>query len=372
MDKVYNFSAGPTALPEAVLKRAREQAFNYKKRGISVMELAPGSKDYNRLHKDAEATLRKLLDVPVGYSTLFLEIPTVSQYSAIPLNLMSDHKCADYIVTGQSSKAAESEAKKYGDVVIAATSAGAGPIFSTVPRIERSDFRPDADYAYLCHNDSIYGTKFPTLPDTGNIPLVVDMTSSILSEPVDWSRIALLIAGGECNIGVPGLTLVIIRGDLLGNCREGTPTLFDYKRLADKRSFDFAPSAFDLYVAGQVFDWIDSVGGLEEMKRRSEKKASLLYDFLDGQSQEYYTSSTDKSCRSWTSITFTTGDAELDRKFIAAATDAGLINLQGHPSVGGMRASIYNSMTTDGVTALVEFMKKFKNENPRFTRVRQE
>ena len=366
MDQIYNFSAGPTALPEAVLKRVREQAFNYKKRGISVMELIPGSKDYAKLLKDAEISLRKILDIPMGYSVLFLETPLPSQYSAIPLNLLSDHKCADYIITGQSSKAAEHEAKKYGDILIAATSAGAVPIFSTVPKVERSDFRPDADYVYICYNDSIYGTKFPSLPDTGSIPLVVDMTSSLLSEPIDFSKIALLVAGGECNIGVPGFTLVVIRADLLGDSLPDTPSMMNYKRLSDKRSFEFAPPAFSLYVAGQVFDWIDSVGGLAEMKRRSEKKASLLYDYLDGQSQEYYTSFTDKNCRSMTSITFTTGDAELDRKFISEAAEAGLINLAGHSSVGGMRASIYNSMTLDGIAALVDFMKKFKNENPRF------
>ena len=367
MDKIYNFSAGPTALSEQVSRRAKEQVFNYKRRGISVMELIPGTKDYVKLLKDAEMSLRKILNIPTGYSVLFLETPKASQYSAIPMNLMSDHRCADYIVTGQSSKAAELEAKKYGDVVIAATSAGASPIFSTLPKVERSDFRPDADYIYLSHNNAIYGTKFSSLPDTGNIPLVVDMTSSLLSEPVDWSRIALLLAGGECNIGVPGLTVVIIRQDLLGSCQPTTPSMMNYKNLADKRSFDFAPSAFSLYLAEQNFDWIDSVGGLEEMKRRSEKKASLLYDFLDGQSQEYYTSFTDKKCRSMTTVTFTTGDAELDRKFIAEAAKAGLINLQGHSSIGGMRASIYNSMTADGVAALVEFMKTFKNENPRFT-----
>ena len=367
MDKIYNFSAGHTALPEAVSKRASEQIFNYKKRGISVMELAPGSKEYLKILKDAETAFRKILDIPKAYSILFLEMPLAAQYSMIPINLMSDHKCADYIVTGQASKAAEREAKKYGDIHIAATSAGAVPIFSTVPKIERSDFRPDADYAYLCHNDSIYGTKFPSIPDTGNIPLVVDMTSSLLSEPVDFSKIAMLIAGGECNVGFPGLTVVVIRADLLGDCHPEVPSIMNYKRLTDRRSFDFAPSAFSLYLACQTFEWIDSVGGLEEMKRRSEKKASVLYDFLDGQSQEYYTSSTDRNCRSMTTVVFTTGDSELDRRFIAEAAKEGLINLEGDPSFGGMRASIYNSMTLDGVCALVEFMKKFKNENPRFT-----
>lgn len=366
MDKVYNFSAGPTALPEAVLKRVKEQIFNYKKRGISVMELAPGTRDYNKILKDAETSLRRILEIPTGYTVLFLGVPTVSQYSAVPINLMSDHRCADYIVTGQSSKMAESEAKKYGDVLIAASSAGTIPLFSTVPRVGRSDFRPDADYVYLCHNDSIYGTKFPSLPDTGSIPLVVDMTSSLLSEPVDWSRIALLIAGGECNIGVPGMTLVIIRDDLIGSCLDGAPSLYNYKYLSDKKSLTYASATLDLYIAGQVFEWIDSVGGLEEMKRRSEKKASLLYDYFDGQSQIYYTSSIDKTCRSSTVITFTTGDAELDRKFIAEAADAGFINLQGQTSVGGMRAAVYNSMPHEGVVALVEFMKKFKNENPKF------
>ena len=366
MDKMYNFSATAAPLPEAVSKKVREQAFNYKDKGIAVMELAPGTKEYTKIHKDTELALRKILDIPTGYTVLFLESPAAAQYSAIPLNLMSDRRIADYIVTGQSSKAAQSEAKKFGDIAIAATSAGAGPIFSTVPKVERSDFRPDADYAYMCHNDLIYGTKFPSIPDAGSIPLAVDMTSSVLSEPVDFSKIALLLAGGECNIGVPGLTTVIIRGDLMGGCRPDTPSMLNYKRLADSRSHEFAPSALSLYIAGQVFSWIDSMGGLEEMKRKSEKRASLIYDFLDGQSQDYYTSFTDKNCRSVTNVVFTTGDAELDRRFIAEAAEVGLVNLAGHSSVGGMRASLYNSMPQEGVLALVEFMKEFKKNNPRF------
>ena len=366
MDKIYNFSAEASALPEEVGRRVREQAFNYKKSGVSVMELVPGSKEYTKLLKDAESTLRKILDLPIGYSVLFVAAPLASQYSAIPLNLMSDHKCADYIVTGQSSKAAEREAKKYGDIHIAAISAGADPIFSTVPKVERSDFRPDADYAYLCYNDSIYGTKFPALPDTGNIPLVVDMTSSLLSEPIDFTRTAMLIAGGEGNICVPGLTLVVIRADLLGNPAPETPSMMNYKHLADKRNLEFAPSALSLFIAKEIFSWIASVGGLEEMKRRSEKKASVFYDFLDGYAQDYFTSSTDRNCRSMTTVVFTTGDSELDRKFIAEAAEAGFINLGGDSSIGGMRACIHNSMTIEGVLALVEFMKTFKNNNPRF------
>ncbi len=368
MNKTYNFSATVVPLPEAVSRKVREQAFNYKNLDVAVMELVPGSKEYTKILKDAELALRKILDIPTGYTVLFLDFPKAAQYSAIPLNLMSDRRSADYIITGQSSKEAEREAKKFGDIAIAATSAGAGPIFSTLPRVDRSVFRPDADYAYMCHNDSIYGTKFPSLPDAGSIPLVVDMTSSILSEPVDFSKIALLLAGGECNIGVPGLTTVIIRGDLLGGCRHDTPAMLNYKRLADVRTHEFEPSALSVFIAGQVFEWIDSMGGLDEMKRRSEKRASLIYDFLDGQSQEYYTSFTDRNCRSATTVIFTTGDSELDRKFIAEAADAGLVNLAGHPSVGGMRAALYNSMPQEGVAALVEFMKAFKSRNPRFNR----
>ena len=366
MDKIYNFSAGPAALPETVLRKVKDQVFNYNGSGISLMELIPGSKEYLEILECAETSLRRVLDIPAGYSVLFLESPLAMQYSAIPLNLLSDHKCADYIVTGQASKDAEREAKKYGDIHISATSAGAVPIFSTVPKVERSDFRPDADYAYICYNDSIYGTKFPSLPDAGSIPLVVDMTSSLLSEPVDFSKLALIIAGGECNIGVPGMTVVIIRADLLGGAGSDAPSVLDYKNLADIRNLKFAPSALSIYLASRVFEWVDSVGGLEEMKRRSEKKASVIYDFIDGQSQEYYTSSTDKKCRSMTTVIFTTGDAELDRKFIAEAEAEGFINLAGHPSLGGMRASIYNSMTLDGVEALVNFMKRFMNDNPRF------
>ena len=268
-----------------------------------------------------------------------------------------------YRFSGQFSKKAAIEAKKYGDIAIAASSGGAIPTFSTVPETKRSDFRPDADYVHICYNNTIYGTKFPYIPDTGNIPLVADMSSCILSEPIDVTKFGLIYAGAQKNVAPAGVTIVIVREDLIGNARPDTPSMLDYKLMAENDSMYNTPPCWSIYIAKLVFDWILSIGGLEEMKRRNERKASVLYDYLD--SQSYYTAPVDKKCRSMMNVVFVTGDAELDKKFVKEAKEAGFVNLGGHRSVGGMRASIYNAMPTEGVEGLVEFMKRFAMNNPK-------
>jgi phosphoserine aminotransferase len=363
MERVYNFSAGPSMLPEEVLKKAQEELLCYGNSGMSVMEMSHRSADFEPIIAGAEESLRKVMNIPSNYKVLFLQGGASTQFASVPLNLLSEHKCADYIVSGQFSKKAAAEAKKYGDIAIAASSAGATPTFSTVPETEKSDFRPDADYVHICFNNTIYGTKFHYIPDTGNIPLVADMSSCILSEPFDVTKFGVIYAGAQKNVAPAGLTIVIVREDLLGNARPDTPAMLDWKLMADNDSMYNTPPCWCIYMAKLVFDWILSIGGLEEMKRRNERKASVLYDYLD--SQNYYTAPVDKKCRSMMNVVFVTGDAELDKKFASEAEAAGLKNLKGHRSVGGMRASIYNAMPMEGVEKLVEFMKQFAIDNPK-------
>ena len=347
-----------------VLERASAELLSYGDTGMSVMEMSHRTPEFEAIMKGAESALRELMEIPDNYRVLFLQGGASTQFAAVPLNLLTAHKCADYILTGQFSKKAYMEAQKYGDIVIAASSAGSTPTFTTIPHTERGSFRPDADYVHICFNNTIYGTKFNYIPDTGSIPLVADMSSCIISEPIDVSKFGLIYAGAQKNIAPAGLTIVIVRDDLLGFAREDTPAMLNYKLMAENDSMYNTPPCWCIYMAKLVFEWILSIGGLDEMKRRNERKASLLYDYLDG--QHYYTSSVDKRCRSMMNVTFVTGDAELDKKFIKEADAAGLKNLKGHRSVGGMRASIYNAMPYEGVEALVEFMKKFALENPKF------
>ena len=363
MQRVYNFSAGPSMLPLEVLERAQSELLCYGDSGMSVMEMSHRSKDFEEIIASAEASLRKLMNIPSNYKVLFLQGGASTQFAAVPLNLLSDHKCADYIVSGQFSDKAMKEAKKYGDIAVAASSAGATPSFSTIPHTERSDFRPDADYVHICFNNTIYGTKFNYIPDTGNIPLVADISSCILSEPIDVTKFGLLYAGAQKNVAPAGLTIVIVREDLIGNARPDTPVMLNYKAQADGGSMYNTPPCYCIYMAKLVFEWILSIGGLEEMKRRNERKASLLYDYLD--SQNYYTAPVDRNCRSMMNVVFVTGSQELDKKFIAEASAEGLKSLAGHRSIGGMRASIYNAMPYEGVEKLVAFMKKFSLENPK-------
>ncbi len=361
MSRVYNFSAGPSMLPLQVLEECAKDMLDYKGSGMSVMEMGHRSPVYDEIIKDAEAKLRQLMNIPDNYKVLFLQGGASTQFAAVPLNLMNKNKKADYIVSGQFSGKAQKEATKYGDVKIAASSKDAN--FSFVPKTDRSSFREDADYVHICFNNTIYGTKFPYIPDTGDIPLVADMSSCIISEPVDVSKFGMIYAGAQKNMAPAGLTLVIIREDLMGNAREDIPVMLDYKTMADNDSMYNTPPCYCIYVAKLVYEWILGLGGLEEMKKMNEKKANLLYDYLD--SQDYYVAPVEKESRSMMNVTFVTGDADLDKKFAKEAEAQGLKNLKGHRSVGGMRASIYNAMPYEGVEKLVEFMKEFAKNNPK-------
>ena len=361
MERVYNFSAGPSMLPEAVLKRAAAEMLCYEDSGMSVMEMSHRSPVYEKIIADAEALLRKLMNIPDNYKVLFLQGGASTQFAAVAYNLLNGSKKADYILSGQFSTKAYKEAQKYGDVRAAASSKEAN--FTYVPKTDKTSFREDADYVHICFNNTIYGTKFPYIPDTGDIPLVADMSSCIISEPIDVSKFGLIYAGAQKNMAPAGLTLVIVREDLLGKAREDTPAMFDYKLMADNDSMYNTPPCYCIYIAKLVYEWILSLGGLEAMKERNEKKAKLLYDYLD--SQDYYIAPVEKESRSMMNVTFVTGDAELDKKFASEASAAGLKNLKGHRSVGGMRASIYNAMPYEGVEALVAFMKEFAKNNPK-------
>ncbi len=360
MKRVYNFSAGPSMLPLSVLERAASEMVCYGDSGMSVMEMSHRSPVYEEIIKDAEKLLRQVMNIPDNYKVLFLQGGASTQFSAVPLNLMKTGK-ADYIVSGQFSGKAFKEAQKYGDARLVATSKDDN--FAFVPATDRSSFRADADYVHVCFNNTIYGTKFPYIPDTGDVPLVADMSSCIISEPVDVSKFGVIYAGAQKNMAPAGLTVVIVREDLLGNARSETPTMLDWSVMAENGSMYNTPPCYCIYVAKLVYEWIISLGGLEKMKELNEKKANLLYDYLD--SQSYYIAPVRKESRSMMNVTFVTGDAELDKKFAKEADAKGLKNLKGHRSVGGMRASIYNAMPYEGVEALVEFMKEFAENNPK-------
>lgn len=349
-------------LPLAVLEKARDELVCYGDSGMSVMEMSHRSSDYDAIIKAAEKNLRRLMNIPDNYKVLFLQGGASTQFAAVPLNLMNRNHKADYIVSGQFSGKAFKEAQKYGDAVCAATSAADN--FTYVAATTRESFRPDADYVHICFNNTIYGTKFNYIPDTGDIPLVADMSSCILSEPVDVTKFGLIYAGAQKNMAPAGLTVVIVREDLIGNARPDTPAMLDYKLMADNDSMYNTPPCYSIYMAGLVYEWLlNDVGGLENMKAYNEKKCAILYDYLDV--QDYYIAPVKKECRSMMNVTFVTGDAELDKKFASEAAKEGLKSLKGHRSVGGMRASIYNAMPIEGVEKLVAFMKKFAAENPK-------
>ena len=344
-----------------MLEKARDELVCYGDSGMSVMEMSHRSSDYDAIIKAAEKNLR-LMNIPDNYKVLFLQGGASTQFAAVPLNLMNRNHKADYIVSGQFSGKAFKEAQKYGDAVCAATSAADN--FTYVPATTRESFRPDADYVHICFNNTIYGTKFNYIPDTGDIPLVADMSSCILSEPVDVTKFGLIYAGAQKNMAPAGLTVVIVREDLIGNARPDTPAMLDYKLMADNDSMYNTPPCYSIYMAGLVYEWLlNDVGGLENMKAYNEKKCAILYDYLDA--QDYYIAPVKKECRSMMNVTFVTGDAELDKKFASEAAKEGLKSLKGHRSVGGMRASIYNAMPIEGVEKLVAFMKKFAAENPK-------
>ena len=361
MKRVYNFSAGPSMLPLSVLEKCANEMVCYGDSGMSVMEMSHRSPVYEGIIAGAEALLREVMNIPENYKVLFMQGGASTQFAAVPLNLMTGSGKADYIVSGQFSKKAFQEAKKYGDVVCIASSEDKNN--SYIPVVKKEDIRPDADYVHVCFNNTIYGTKYYYIPDTGDIPLVADMSSCILSEPVDVSKFGMIYAGAQKNMAPAGLTVVIIREDLLGKEKDFTPVMLNYKTIADNSSMYNTPPCYPIYVCKLVLEWIKDMGGLEVMKEKNVKKAAVLYDYLD--SQDYYIAPVEKQSRSMMNVTFVTGDAELDKKFAKEADAKGFKNIKGHRSVGGMRASIYNAMPYEGVVDLVEFMKDFAKENPK-------
>lgn len=359
MERVYNFSAGPAVLPEEVLKECQEEMMNYGGTGMSVMEMSHRSKAFESIINTAEADLRELMNIPDNYKVLFLQGGASLQFAMIPMNLMKN-KVADYIITGQWAKKAFEEAKIYGDAVAVASSAD--ETFSYIPDCSDLPIRDNADYVYICENNTIYGTKFKTLPNTKGKTLVADVSSCFLSEPVDVCKYGIIYGGVQKNIGPAGTVIVIIREDLITeDVLPGTPTMMKYKIHADNKSLYNTPPAYGIYVCGKVFKWLKAQGGLGVMKEKNEKKAGILYDFLDN--SKLFKGTVRKEDRSLMNVPFVTGNDELDAKFIKEAQAAGFVNLKGHRSVGGMRASIYNAMPIEGVEKLVEFMKKFEAEN---------
>ena len=357
MARVYNFSAGPSMMPEWVLKKAAEEMLDYNGSGQSVMEMSHRSPVYDEIIRETEALFRKTLSVPDNYKVLFLQGGATAQFSAIPLNFMNKNGKADYIVSGQFSKKAADEAKKYGDVKVIASSAD--KTFSYIPKITREDIREDADYVYVCFNNTIFGTKFPYIPDTGDIPLIADMSSCILSQPIDISKFGVVYGGAQKNMGPAGLTVVIVREDLLGNARDITPVMMDYKVQADNDSMYNTPPTYSIYIHKLILEWINNeIGGIENMEKINREKAAILYDYLD--SSELFKPTAEKEDRSLMNVCFVTGDKDLDALFCKEAAAEGFVNIKGHRSVGGMRASIYNAMPTEGVCKLVEFMKAFE------------
>lgn len=345
-------------LPLPVLEKAQKELIEQGGSGMSVMEMSHRSKPYEAIINSAEANLRKLMEIPDNYKVLFLQGGATLQFASVPMNLMKKGK-ADYIVSGQFSKKAADEAKKFGEVRIVASSADKN--FSYVPTVSKSDFSPDADYVHICSNNTIFGTVYNYTPETGDIPLVADMSSNILSKPIDISKYGLIYAGAQKNMGPAGLTVVIVREDLIGNTRAGTPTILDYKVQADNDSMYNTPACYSIYVAGLVFEWLLELGGLAEMEKINVRKAGKLYDYLD--SSLMFKPTAEKAYRSIMNVCFVTGDEELDKKFCSEAAKAGFVNIKGHRSVGGMRASIYNAMPEEGIEKLVEFMSEFEKNN---------
>ena len=359
MARVYNFSAGPAVLPEEVLKEAADEMLDYRGTGMSVMEMSHRSKAFETIINEAEADLRELMNIPDNYKVLFLQGGASQQFAMIPMNLMKNRKAA-YIITGQWAKKAFQEAKIYGDAVEVASSAD--KTFSYIPDCSDLPIPEDADYVYICENNTIYGTKYKTLPNTKGHILVSDVSSCFLSEPVDVTKYGVIYGGVQKNVGPAGVVIVIIREDLITeDVLPGTPTMLRYKIHADAGSLYNTPPAYGIYICGKVFKWLKKQGGLAAMKERNEKKAKILYDFLD--ESKLFKGTVRKEDRSLMNVPFVTGDADLDAKFVKEAKDAGFENLKGHRTVGGMRASIYNAMPIEGVEKLVEFMREFEKNN---------
>jgi len=355
----YNFSAGPSMLPLSVMEEAAKNLTNYQGCGESVMEMSHRSKEFGKIIQDAEANLRSILKIPQNYKVLFLQGGATLQFSMVPLNLLFKSGKADYVVTGSWAKKAAEEAVKFGDIKIVASSQDRN--FSYIPELTKEDFRPDADYVHICFNNTIYGTKYPYIPDTGDIPLVADMSSCILSEEIDVSRFGLIYAGAQKNIGPAGVTIVIIREDLIGHAPQNTPVYLDYKTHAANESMYNTPPCFSIYIAGEVFKKIIADGGLGVLEEKNRQKADKLYDFIDG--SRLFSCPNRTKDRSLMNVVFVTGNDELDKKFVKEAAAIGMSNLNGHRSIGGMRASIYNAMPGEGIDALIGYMKKFEAQN---------
>ena len=358
-NRVFNFSAGPSMLPLSVIEDAAANLADYKGCGQSVMEMSHRSKEFGKIIEDAEANLRDIMNIPDNYKVMFLQVGGTLQFAMVPLNLLRASKKADYVVTGSWAKKAYQEACKYGDIRVIASSEE--DTYTYIPKFSKDDIRPDADYVYVCYNNTIYGTHFNEVPDTGDIPLVADMSSCILSEEIDVSKFGLIFAGAQKNVAPAGVTIVIAREDLLGFADKKVPTYLDYKIHADKDSMYNTPPCFPIYIAGEVFKLIKEMGGVPAMHAADVAKAEKLYNYID--SSALFKGPVAKEDRSLMNVVFVTGDAELDKKFVAQAKEEGMVNLNGHRTVGGMRASIYNAMPMEGVDKLIAFMKKFEEEN---------
>lgn len=359
MNRVYNFSAGPSMLPLEVLEKAQKEFVCYGSSGMSVMEMSHRSKSFEEILYHAENTLRELMKIPNHYKVLFLQGGGSTQFAMIPMNLMNKNHKADYVKTGQWAKKAIEEAQRYGKVNVVASSEDT--VFDRIPELDKTKFDPEADYFYITLNNTIYGTRYTTLPDTGDVPLVGDMSSSILSEEIDITKFGLLYAGAQKNLGPAGVTVVIIREDLLGNAMDFTPTMLRYDIHAKNNSLYNTPPTYGIYFMGLVFDWVKQQGGVEALQKINEQKAAILYDFLD--QSDLFKGTVVKKDRSLMNVPFVLPTKELDAKFIAEAQKKGFVNIKGHRVVGGMRASIYNAMPVEGVKALVALMEQFEKEN---------
>lgn len=360
MKRVYNFSAGPSMLPEAVLRRAADEMLDYQGSGQSVMEMSHRSKVYEGIIHSAESLLREVMNIPNNYKVLFLQGGASSQFAMVPLNLMTKSGKADFVITGQWATKAHKEAARYGEANVVASSKD--KTFCYIPELDPSAFTKDADYFHICLNNTIYGTKFTTLPATGDVPLVADVSSCILSEPIDVSKFGVLYAGAQKNMGPAGLTVVIIREDLIGHAMDFTPTMFNYQTHADNDSMFNTPPCYAIYISMLVLDWVkNTIGGLEKMKELNEKKAGLLYHYLDN--SKLFRGTVVPKDRSLMNVPFVTDSDELNAKFVKEAEARDFVNLKGHRSVGGMRASIYNAMPIEGLEKLVAFMKEFEEAN---------
>jgi phosphoserine aminotransferase len=359
MSRVFNFSAGPAMLPQAVLEKAQQEILNWQGSGMSVMEMSHRGKEFMSIAAKAEADLRELMGISDDYAVLFLQGGASSQFAMVPLNLLGDKKTADYINTGAWSKKAIAEAKRYCDVNVAASSEDSK--FTTVPTQDSWQLNPDAVYVHYTPNETIGGVEFPFVPDTGSVPLVADMSSTILSRPVDVSRYGIIYAGAQKNIGPAGLTVVIVRKDLMGQPLANTPTMFNYQVQADNGSMYNTPPTYSWYLAGLVFDWMKEQGGLAKMAEINKRKAEKLYAAIDD--SDFYANPVDPACRSWMNVPFTLVNPELDSVFLEESKEEDLTTLKGHRSVGGMRASIYNAMPEEGVNNLIAFMAEFERRH---------